>query len=563
MPLPKIGQTYKNLQRLRQILNVLIKHGFGQIVEQIHLLDFLSMGKRLVTFSPPFIQSKTRISMPVRVRMAFEELGTTFIKLGQLLSLRPDIIPEEFIEEFKKLQDSLPPLPFSTIQKVLEEELCCPYSRIFTNVAKYPEGSASIAQVHEAKLLDGSEVMIKVQRPNIEKQIDADINILFHIAHLLERYMPESSIFDPVGLIEEFSRSIHRELDFTLEASNTQKFRNLFEGDPTVAIPKVYWEITTKRALILQKITGARIDDLARIDSEGWDRKLLARNGCHIFLKQFLEFGTFHGDPHPGNLLVVDDGVLGMVDFGIVGRLDPQVIESCAHIFFSYLNKDYERLIEEYINLGFLTDDSDLRSFKRDFIDFIETYYDRPLKHISISEVFNQSLDMAIKHNMRAPADLMLLGKTLLFIEEIGRQLDPDINLMEISRPYAQRLLKQRLQPKRIAKEAVKTISSITKIMRYLPNQVNTLIKKLIKGELEIEFVHVGLDNLIREIDRSSNRVAFGLIISSIIVGSSIIMSLKTGPLIYGYPMLGVIGFVSAGLMGLGLAIAILRSGKF
>ncbi|MGA1843908.1 MAG: ABC1 kinase family protein [bacterium] len=563
MPFYKIGQTYKNIQRLRQIINVLIKHGFGQIIEQLHLQDFLSMGMRVVTFRPPLGKPKGKISMPVRARRVFEELGPTFVKFGQLLSLRPDIVPKEFIEEFRKLQDSLPPLPFPIIQKAIEEELGSPSGEAFLTINELPTGSASIAQVHEATLTDGTPLMIKVQRPKIEQQIDTDINILFHIAHLLERYIPESRVYDPVGLVEQFSRSIHRELDFTLEASNTQKFNTLFDEDTRVVIPNVYWDLTSKRLLILQKITGIPINNLKQIDARGWDRKLLAQNGSQIFLKQFLEFGLFHGDPHPGNMLVVDDGVIGLIDFGIVGRLDEEVRESCAQIFFAYMSKDYDRLMEEYISLGFLTDNTDLRSFKRDFIDLLEMYYERPLKYIVIGEVFNKSLDMALKHNMRVPVDLMLLGKALLFIEEVGRQLDPDLNIVEISRPYAQRLLTKRFQPKRILRDAVKNLSNLSKILKYLPGQVNTLIKKLIKGELKIEFEHVGLDNFIREIDRSSNRIAFGLIISSLIVGSSIIMSLQTGPAIYGYPVLGVLGFVSAGIMGLGLVISILRSGKF
>ncbi len=563
MPLLKIGQAYKNLKRLRQILNVLIKHGFGHFIEQLHLHDVLSMGKKILTFRSPLAQPKERILTPARVRLAFEELGPTFIKFGQLLSLRPDILPKDFIDEFKKLQDRLPALSFSRIQEVIEKELGCPYDEVFKTIFDPPKGSASIAQVYEAVLKNGTHVMIKVQRPDIEKQIDTDINILFYIAHLIEKYIPESHTYDPVGLVEQFSKYIHKELDFTLEASNTQKFKSLFEQDPMVVIPKVYWEVTTKRLFVMERLSGIKIDDLKEMDARGWDRKLLARNGCHIFLKQFLEFGIFHGDPHPGNLLAVGDGVLGLMDFGIVGRLDSEVMESCAHIFFAYVSKNYERLIEECINLGFLTENTDLGAFKQDFIDFVEVYYERPLKHISISEVFNKMLEMAVKHNMRVPVNLMLLGKTLLFIEEIGRELDPDINLVDISKPYAQKLIRQRLQPKRIVKDAIKNIHNFSNIMKFLPSQINTLIKKLIKGELEIEFVHVGLDNLIREIDRSSNRLAFGLIISSIIVGSSIIMSLKTGPMIYGYPLLGVIGFVSAGIMGLGLAISILRSGKF
>ncbi|MEW6378459.1 MAG: AarF/ABC1/UbiB kinase family protein [bacterium] len=562
MPLSGLNQTYKNIRRFQTILNVLFKNGFGHLIERLNLQHLITAGQRVIGLKryPPL--EADRISMPIRARMVFEELGPTFIKLGQLLSLRTDLIPEEFAAEFRKLQDRVPPVPFSEIKEQIESELKVPLESVFSYVEPIPYGSASIAQVHEAILPDGRQVMLKVQRPKITEIIETDISILFHLAYLLDRYVPESKVYSPSDIVDEFSRSIKRELDFTIEAGNTQRFANNFAKDRHVVIPKVYWELTTKKVLVLQRLSGVRIDQIETLKARGWSTSKIAVLGSKIFLKQILEYGFFHGDPHPGNLLVVDEDVLALIDFGIVGRMDRELKESCSIIFFSLLNKDYERLVQEYIKVGFTSPDTNIRHFRQDLTELLDTYLDRPMKLLNIGEIITHTIEISLRHHIKTPKDIILLGKTLLFIESIGTELDPNISLLAISRPYARRLISRRFHPRRLFNEVRTSLLDISDLIRPLPRQLRTLIQKLIDGKLEIEFVHLGLENLIHEIDRSSNRISFGLIISSLIIGSSIVMHTQIGPAILGLPAIGIAGYLSAAVMGIWLVISILRSGK-
>ncbi|MEW5804143.1 MAG: AarF/ABC1/UbiB kinase family protein [bacterium] len=562
MSISGLNQTYKNLRRFQTILNVLFKNGFGHLIERVNLQHLITAGRRVFGLKKYPELEADRISMPIRVRMVFEELGPTFIKLGQLLSLRTDLIPREFAAEFRKLQDRVPPVPFDEIKEQIESELRAPLSEVFSSVNPVPYGAASIAQVHEAVLLDGQKVMVKVQRPKIADIIDTDISILFHLAYLLDRYVPESKVYSPSDIMEEFSRSIKRELDFTIEAGSTQRFHKNFAKDRHVVIPRVYWELTTKKVLVLQRLDGIRIDRIDTMRARGWDTAKVALLGSKVFLKQILEYGFFHGDPHPGNILLLDEDVLALIDFGIVGRLDKEMKESCSAIFFSLLNKDYDRLVQEYIKIGFTSADTNIRHFRRDLTEFLDNYLDRPLKYLHIGEIFVHTTEISMKHHIRIPKDLTLLGKTLLFIESIGTELDPEISLLAISRPYAQRLLTRRLHPRRLLNETRASLLDISDLIRPLPRQLRTLIQKLIDGKLEIEFVHLGLENLIHEIDRSSNRISFGLIISALIIGSSIVLHTQIGPVFFGFPVVGIIGYLFAGVMGIWLVISILRSGK-
>ncbi|MGA1869240.1 MAG: ABC1 kinase family protein [bacterium] len=556
MELPHIGQTIKNIKRLRQILNVLIKHGFGHIIEQLNLQYVLSTSKRIFTLKKPSAQEKERIGTPVRLRIVFGELGPTFIKFAQLLSLRADLVPEEYATELKKLQDKLPPLPFNRIKEVIEKELGGTLNNFFHYVDENASGAASIAQAHKGILKTGEDVIIKVQRPGIENIIYTDLNILFHLSHLMEKYLPETRPFNLVGIVNEFSKSIRKELDFSLEANYTNRFYNNFKDDDRIIIPKVYSEFSSKRVLVLQRLSGVPVDEVTTFDRLGWDRLQIAQNGCNIFLKQILEFGLFHGDPHPGNLFVMNEkGAIGLIDFGIVGRLDEDLIANCTNVLFAFLNKNYDQLIHEYTKLGFLGAGVDMKDFKRDFIDFIETYYDLSLKQINIGELLNNTIQISLKHGIRVPTDLMLLGKTLLFIEEVGRQLDPNMSLIEISRPYAKHLLKERMRPRTLLNILKKNTYYISEVAKSLPQQLLLLLNKLSRGEQSIKFEHKGLENLIKEIHQSSERLSLSLLISSLVIGSSIIISIRKGPSFKGYSLLGIIGFSFAGLMGLWLLI--------
>ncbi len=561
MPFPRVKRTYQNIQRLKDIANVLIKHGFGSLVDQLNLQRYISLGKRMIPFKKYELEREVH-TVPERLRLAFEELGPTFIKMGQVLSSRPDLVPQDFAEEFRKLQDAVPPFPASEAKRHIEEELHAPLDKIFSSFDDIPSAAASIAQVHNAVLVTGEMVIVKVQRPGLREKLSSDISILFYLAGLIERYLPHGKLYNPAGIVEEFSKTIKRELNFNLEGSNAAKFRENFEGDGTVYIPKVYWEHTTNDILTMERIEGIPIHEIKRIEEAGHDKKLIAKNGANAFLRQILEFGLFHADPHPGNFLIMQDGRIGIVDFGIVGRADDDVMESLANTFLSIIDLDYDRLISEYIRLGLLTEDIDIKSFKSDLRDLIEPYYSKTLKQIQAGKVLSEMLQLAIQYKARVPNDLILLGKTLITIEGLARALDPDIMIIEDAKPFANELIKKRMNPAYQITKAYRTLGNLNDILKEIPGQVGNILRKIIKDRLKIEFVHSGLDRLIRDMDKSSNRLSFSLIISAIVVGSSIIMLSGKGPLLFGFPMLGVIGYLVAGLLGLWLAISILRSGR-
>src|SRR3990167_444395 len=343
MPFPKVKKTYQNIQRLRNVTNVLIKHGFGSLVDQLNLQHYISLGKRIITFKK-YESEKEVHTIPERLRLAFEELGPTFIKLGQILSSRPDLIPQNFAEEFKKLQDKVPPFSASESKKHIEEELNVKTDEIFSSFNETPTAAASIAQVHNATLLTGERVIVKVQRPGLRQIMDSDISILFYLANLIERYLPHGKLYNPTGIVEEFSRTIRRELNFNLEGSNATKFKRYFEGDNTVYIPMVFWSYTTNDILTMERIDGIPIHEIKKLEDAGYNKKLIAKNGVNAFLKQILEFGLFYADPHPGNFLIMEGGRIGIVDFGIVGNIDDDMAESLANTFLSMVELDYDKI---------------------------------------------------------------------------------------------------------------------------------------------------------------------------------------------------------------------------
>jgi ubiquinone biosynthesis protein len=551
-----LTKTYRNIQRLRHIINVFLKHGFGHFIAQLHLSHLLSLGKRILRFKkfeelPPQTKSE-------RFRIALEELGPSFVKFGQLLSSRPDLIPTPLADELKKLQDEVPPAPFEEIRDLLQEELGAPVSEVFASFNPKPSAAASIAQVYEATLLQGDKVIVKAQRPDIRQTIETDISILFYLAHLLERYVPETKPYNPVGIVEEFSQTIRRELDFMLEASNLTRMREICQHDKSVYIPQVYWDLTNHKVLVLERIDGIPVDEIDRLTAAGLDRKQIALTGCQAFLKQVFEFGFFHADPHPGNILIMQDGRVAFLDFGIMGRLNTQMRTHIANVFISLINRNYEKLVDEYLMMGVISPDTDINKFKNDVIDLIEPYYGQPLKNIQVGDIFSQAAKLMAKYKIQAQVDLLLLVKTLVFVEGIGRQLDMDFNLLEISKPYAVILLKQRYHPQRILSTISEDLVELAETFKVLPLQTQLILKRLLEGKLELKISQLPLDDLIRTRRETSNQIIFALIIAAIIIGSSSIIQSNLGPFLFGFPALGLVGFSIGFVMGLWLIISMI-----
>lgn len=557
MPFYHFRQTYRDLQRVRQILNTLIKYGFGYIVERLNLQGYIPLGKRLFRIPKREVIPRNAAE---QFRLVLEELGPTFIKFGQILSLRRDILSEDFIKELEKLQDEVPPFPFEHTREEILSQFEKPIEKLFLSFDEKPLAAASIGQVHRATLFDGRGVVVKVQRPGIRETVETDLNILMNLAKLLGRYIPEARLYDPVGMVEEFAHSIRKELDFRIEGRSADRFREIFRSSKTVYVPEIIWELSGMRILTIEYSTGRKVTE---IDGDLKYRHRLAKSFIDSFLVQIFEHGFFHADPHPGNIFILDDGRICFHDFGIMGHLDEEMIDNLSNLFLALMDKDVGRLMDIYLDVGLLSGEFDPKAFKREVRDFLEDYYDIPLKEFSFAEFMNGLIAIGQHYQIKAPTDLLLFGKTFMTVESIVRTLDPEFNLIENIRPYTQILLRKKFfEPSRIYKDMIRVGVEINSILRNLPRDLHHMIRRFQEGRLELKVRHEKLEDLELHIDKASNRLSFSLIIAAIIVGSSIIMQTQIGPLFLGFPVIGVLGYLVAAFLGLWLVWAILRSGR-
>lgn len=564
MDIANLTRTFKSARRLQQIVNVFLKYGFGRIIDQIQLGRYIPFKKRLRSFGDwPALKGPT---VPERLRLAFAELGPSFIKFAQLLSSRPDLITPRYANEFKKLQDEVPPFDVNEAKKIIEDELGQTPESIFSSFVDIPIAAASIAQVHKATLVDRTEVVVKIQRPQIKEQIESDLNILNIIARLLVKHVPESRFFNPIGIVDEFGRTVSKELDFIIEARNCMKLRGDFKGNADIYIPKVYQEYTTEKILVMEQIYGSRIDDIKAIDGMGLDKGRLSKTLIDVYFKQILENGFFHADPHPGNILVRTDGVICFLDFGIVGRVSEELKEIMANTFIAIIEKDFDGLINQYIELGIVPDDADIDSFRRDFKmdirDFLEPLYDLKIQQIDFTQYVETFIRLATKYNLKIPSDLLLMDKTLLMLENIARQLNPELVLVAEAQPYASKIVMKRISPSRLYEKARKNVNDLTDFIFFFPRNMTKLFNKALKDDIQVKMYHVNLPELIKDMDKASNRIAFAMVVSAILLSSAIMHAAGVEPRIFGFSFLGIISFGFALLLGIWLLISIIRSGR-
>jgi ubiquinone biosynthesis protein len=561
LPIFRVNRNIRTIRRYRTILGVLIKYGFGHFVEQLNIDYYLELGKRLVTLNK-MPKELERLSQQQRLRLAMEELGPTFIKLGQLLSTRPDVLGKEYILEFSKLQDKVPAVSLDEIKAQILRELGSPAEEIFAKFSSQPIAAASIAQVHRGRLKSGEEVVFKVRRPGIAKIVETDIDVLTGLAYLIEQHVPTIALYDPIGLVKEFRRNIMRELDFNREGRTVDRFAVNFTGSTTVYTPKIFWEFSGEIVLTMEYVPGIKISELEQLTAQGYDLKEIARRGADAFLKQVLDFGLFHADPHPGNVFILPDQVICMLDYGMVGRLGQDLKNQLIDLLQALLERDVDRIISQLLYSGELSDNTNLKNLKRDLHDFIEDYYDIVLQDIKVGRLLSEFIEILTHHRIHFPADFMLLAKALVIMEGVGRQLDPDFNMLSHMHPYINKLVRERFGPKNVATQASRLAHAYTSLAKSLPNDIKEFINRLNRNQFKIDLEHRGLEKLVTDLDRSSNRVAFALIIGSLIVGSSLVMQINKGPMIFGFPLLGLLGYSIAGLLGLWLAVGILRSGR-
>ncbi len=553
--------AYKNIKRLRDILTIMLKHGFKPLVDSLRLTGMLTLSQRMLGKKQR--EGQEELTSPVSLRLAIEELGPTFIKFGQILSTRADILPQEYITELLKLQDAVAPFPFKDVVRAIEQEFKRPVHELFSSIDQTPVAAASIAQVHRATTLAGEDVVIKVKRPGIEKTIETDTSILNYLARLAYRYIQESRIYDPTAVVDEFSRVIKRELDLTLEASFTEKFRLNFADDARVIVPMVYWDLTGKSILTMQRIDGIKISDVARLREDGIDTEVIARLVADAFFRQVFEFSIFHGDLHSGNIFVTGKNQIALVDFGIVGRIDGVMKQYLADILISFVTEDFEKLTRVYLSMGILPEGVDKAAFEREYYDTMQHYFSRPFKYVKMGDLMLDYIKLASRYNIRLPKDLLLFDKCLLELEGLARILYPEVSILKESEPYAKKLYKDRLSPAKFAKDTLAALSDYKDMMSSYPGNIDQIMRKFIDDKVRIEFMHRGLEDFIGEVDRSSNRLTFGLILAALIIGSSLVIASDAAPLIFGFPAFGLLGFIVASLLGFWLAFQILRSGKF
>ncbi|MBW2712006.1 MAG: AarF/ABC1/UbiB kinase family protein [Deltaproteobacteria bacterium] len=543
------------------------KHGFGDITERL----FKGEKKRPVDQEAKEWTAKNGFPSPQRVRRALEELGPSFIKLGQLMSTRADIFPTEYIEEFTKLQDQVPPVPFNKIRDIIQKELRRPLEEIFAEFTSESMAAASVAQVHMAKLFSGEQVAVKVIRPGIDKEIRKDIRLMYAIAKRAEKAFEIARVIGAINLVKEFERIIFKELDMFIEAGSIEKFAVNFKADDEIYIPKVHWDYTTKSVLTMEHIPGIKMDQVDAIRDHGIDPKEIAMIGLRSFSRQLMDFGFFHADPHSGNTIVMFDGRVSLVDFGIT---DDETMQQIANLFLGFAEHDYDMVMDALLDADLIDEETmDLKSFRRDLKDISEPFYGRSLQTVSVKEVHDQVIQLIYKYKIRLPRNLLLLLKTFIQTEALGKILGSDASILEVAKPYAKALIKRSYLTKNALKNFRKDTLAMGGHMKSMPKLVHDILKQTAKGKQRIELQHNGFQEVNTQFVKSINRLIVGLVISaSLIAGAMVLnapqnMFLFTAEIFGGQKIslpaiLGLTGYFIATVLALWLIVMILRSKK-
>ncbi len=560
----------RHIKRFAVISRIMVKHGLGEVLDRVFDRD--DAGARARGQKPAFV--RMIYPSPQRIRRVFEELGPTFVKLGQLMSVRADIFPTEYIEEFKKLQDAVPPVPFAEIRTVIEKELKHPLAELFLSIEEESLAAASVAQVHAAELAGGESVVVKVIRPGIEKKIREDIRLMYYFAEKLENAFEIGQVIGFVNLVKEFERSILRELDMYIEAGNTERFARNFKDSHEIHIPKVFWDYTSKSILVMERIEGVRMDHLDEIEAWEIDPQEIAMIGLRCFSRQLMEFGLFHADPHPGNTIVMNDGRVGLVDFGIIGYLDDKTMMEIANVFLGYAEHNYDMVIDALTDAGLVDEETaDMKYFRNDLRDVSEPFYGRTLKNISVKDVYDQVMQLLLKYHIRLPRDLMLLFKTFIQVEALGKILGSDASILEVTRPYAKKLLKQGYDTQKLVHNIARDFRSTRGYLRVFPKLLHDILKGIGAGKHQIEIRHSGFQRIDTKIEKGINRLTVGLIISASLIAGSLVLDSSQTVMEFTIDffglrtvsitaLLGLLGYSLATVLGFWLILSIFRSGR-
>ena len=540
-------QKQRNLGRLSEIAQVAVRHGFGYAIE----------GRRT---QDPSIEGTPRGR---HLREMLDELGPTFVKFGQLLSTRPDIVPPDIIAELRGLQDDVRPFAFADVERTISEELGQPLERLFTEFDEQPLAAASIGQVHRATLPNGKRVVVKVQRPNAPRQIEADLALMYQAARLAKERVRALDFIDANEIVDEFSRSIRQELDYRLEGRNADAFHRNFAGHPHVAVPKVYWSYSRSRVLTLEYLDGVQLAD---IDIENWtadQRRRLAYLIAETWMTMIFRHGFFHADPHPANIMVLSPERIGLVDFGLSGKLTDDDMSKLTRLFIDAASENIELLPKRLSDLGVRYPKEREEEFVAELRELFHRYYGASLSEIDPIQVIREAFGLIYSMNLRLPTRFVMLDKAIATLGSVGVELYPDFNVFEVAKPYARTLLVERFTPRRVAARARREGWKLTQMAADLPYQIHETLEQVRDGQIEVGFVHKGLDEFMAKLDVLFNRLVIALIVTGGLIGSSLIgIFAKTGPHLLGLHVVSVLGFGFSAVLGAWLLWSVVRSGR-
>ena len=546
----------RSLGRISEIAQVAVRHGFGYFFHRNRLSDLLPGNGQPGTDMLPSERGR-------HLREMLDELGPTFVKFGQLLSMRPDVLPPDIIAELRGLQDDVSPFPYEEVEAMVLAELGQPVERLFRDFDPVPMAAASIGQVHRATLPNGRDVVVKVQRPGAPRQIEADLNLMYQAARLANERVRALDFIDAEALVDEFARSIRQELDYRLEARNADTFRKNFAGHPHVRIPRVYWTYTRPRVLTLEYLDGTQLADLELLGWAPEQRRRLAEVLTEAWMTMIFRHGFFHGDPHPANVLVFAPDRIGLVDFGLAGRLTDEDISKATGLFIDVVNENIEALPKRLAELGVRYPKEREEEFVAELRELFYRYYGASLAEIDPQQVIRDVFSLIYRMNLQLPTRFVLLDKAVATLGTVGIELSPDFNVFEVAKPYARNLLLGRYSPARVASRARRETINLARIATEFPYQVHDILEEVRDGQIEVGFVHKGLDEFMGKIDVAFNRLVVALIVASGLIGSSLLgIFAESGPHIWGLHFLSVLGFAMSGILGAWLLWGVIRSGR-
>lgn len=558
-----LGKRMRHIKRYQDVAKILTRHGFGFFVEEAGLLHKLSLPKRILRKK----QGLNSLEMGERIRQAIEELGPTFIKLGQMASTRADLIPEKVLRELAKLQDNVPAVPFAQVAEMIEEELGAPLTEVFAWFDQKAIAAASIGQVYRARLHTGELVAVKVQRPQIRETIETDLEILLDLASLAEKHLKQADNLQIQDVIEEFAKSLRNELDYSMEARNAERIAKQFQDDPLIHLPVMYGEYSTKTVLTMEFVEGVKLNQIEELEKMGCDRKAVAEQLVQALFHQVLIEGFFHADPHPGNVFIQPGGVMTFIDFGMACRLSDEMRENFALLIIAMMRHSTKGTLKAILRFGIVPDDVDLQRLTREIDELRDKYMHVPMSEISLGEAVNDLLRIAFRHRIRVPSELTLLAKCMATLEGIVEKLDPELSIMDLAEPFGLQLLEDRYKPKKLAGRIWGNVTEYSELLVSLPKQMKQLMRNMVQGRLRVETHIPELEDVMKKLDRVGNQIsfsvgllAFSIVMAALIVAAALGHELK---IFFGYVSVVDFGFVVATLMMIVICISIYRSGRF